>query len=183
VDKKAKCDQCEAKAIITEVVVKNGEKVEQKLCEKCAASAGIAIQLHSQAAQALSQFALSQGIPAPKPPGQTPCPACGLLFAQFRKEHHLGCPDCYAAFEEELGPLIERAHEGGTHHVGKLPRSRAGSGDRLRRAAALRKQLNQAIEAEQFEKAAVIRDQIRRLEAGETPATDPHRADTGIREA
>lgn len=186
-DKKTKCDLCDAKAIITEVVVRNGEKIEQKLCENCAAEAGIAIQPHAPVAEVLTKFVVAQGMCRTQATGQTPCPTCGLLFAQFRKEHHLGCPDCYAAFEAELGPLIERAHEGGTHHVGKVPRSRTGSGERLRRATALRKQLTQAIETERFEKAAVIRDQIRKLEEGDEPTppspSESRRADSGIREA
>ncbi len=173
-DKKTKCDCCDAKAVITEVVVKNGEKLEQRLCEKCAAAAGIAIQSHAPVAQVLSQFVIAQGISAPKNAGQTPCATCGMVFAQFRKEHALGCPDCYAAFEAELGPLIERAHEGGTHHVGKLPRSAApGGGERVRRMVSLRKQLTQAIETEQFEKAALIRDQIRKLEGEDGPVRSP----------
>lgn len=186
-DKKPKCDLCDAKAIVTEVVVRNGQKIEQKLCEKCAAEAGIAIQSHAPVAQVLTSFVVAQGLAAVRPASQTPCPSCGLQFAEFRKEQFLGCPDCYSAFENELGPLIERTHEGGTHHVGKIPRSRSGAGERLRRATSLRKQLTAAIEAEQFEKAAVLRDQIRRLESGEEHAGPPEahtvRPDSEVREA
>jgi len=186
VDKKTKCDWCESKAVITEVVVKNGEKLEQHLCEKCAASAGIAIQSHSPVAQVLSQFVVAHGMAASRQSKQTSCESCGLQFAQFRKEQYLGCPDCYKAFEEDLGPLIERAHEGGTHHVGKVPRGLTGAGERTRRIATLRKQLGQAIEAELFEKAATLRDQIRKLEDHVDPdrssSAGAKRADSGLRE-
>jgi len=187
VDKKTKCDQCDAKAVITEVVVKNGEKHEQRLCEKCAAEAGIAIQSPAPVAQVLTQFVVAQSINAAKHPKQESCSGCGLQFAQFRKEHHLGCPDCYTAFEAELGPLIERAHEGGTHHIGKVPRRTSGSGEHLRRIASLKNQLEQAVGSEQFERAAKLRDQIRRLEESEVPdrivITDHRRSEPGIREA
>ncbi len=186
-DKKTKCDHCDAKAVITEVVVKNGEKQEQRLCEKCAAEAGIAIQSHAPVAQVLTLFVVAQGITASRQSKQETCTGCGLQFSQFRKEHHLGCPDCYTAFEAELGPLIERAHEGGTHHIGKVPRRSTGSGEQLRRIASLKKQLEQSVEAEQFEKAAKLRDQIRKLEDTDVPTArmssgTPRRNEPGIRE-
>ena len=187
-DKKTKCDHCESKAVITEVVVKDGEKHEHRLCEKCAAEAGIAIQSHAPVAQVLTQFVVAQGITAARQPKLEACSGCGLQFAQFRKEHHLGCPDCYTAFEAELGPLIERAHEGGTHHIGKVPRRSTGSGEILRRLATLKKQLEQSVEAEQFERAAKLRDQIRKLEDTDVPIPriSPGAAkhnEPGIREA
>jgi protein-arginine kinase activator protein McsA len=46
-----------------------------------------------------------------------------LAFAQFRNNGLLGCGACYAAFEGLLSPMLARAHEGGTHHVGRKPRS------------------------------------------------------------
>ena len=50
------------------------------------------------------------------------CGACGTTFAKFRQTGLLGCAQCYFAFEDRLAPLIERAHEGASQHVGKTPR-------------------------------------------------------------
>ena len=103
------------------------------------------------------------------PSGAAPacsCEACGLTFAEFRKSGLMGCSACYKAFESQVGPLIERAHEGGTHHIGKIPRRAGASVERQERITLLRRQLSDAIEAEQYERAADLRDQIRRFEEG-----------------
>jgi protein-arginine kinase activator protein McsA len=62
------------------------------------------------------------GAPALKGSAASACPRCGLTFGQFRQSGLMGCPACYDAFEGPLGPLLQRAHEGGTHHSGKIPR-------------------------------------------------------------
>jgi protein arginine kinase activator len=182
--KKMKCDGCNGKPVVTEVIVKNGQKIEQHLCEKCAAEAGIAPQVHAPFNQLFTNLVISQGVgaePESAPAAEAACEGCGMTFAEFRKAGALGCSRCYAAFEPQLGPLIERAHEGATHHIGKVPR-RSGVGcDRQRRLEALRKELAGAVEAERFERAARLRDEIRREEAagavaGDASATPPQEA-------
>ena len=86
------------------------------------------------------------------------------MTAQFREQSLLGCADCYKAFETPLAPLLERAHESGTHHVGKMPR-RAGSGEqRQALLTRMRKRLAEAVAGEDYELAARLRDEIRRYE-------------------
>ena len=92
------------------------------------------------------------------------CDHCGLTFSQFRENSLLGCPGCYDAFEDVLTSLLERAHEGGTHHLGKVPR-RTGAGEqRHQQMLRMRKRLAEAIAAEDYELAARLRDDIRRFE-------------------
>ena len=70
-------------------------------------------------------------------------------------------------FEKDLTPLLQRAHEGATHHVGKVPTRRGGTGVPMKRqvdVAKLRKELARAVEAEDYERAAKLRDQIRQAE-------------------
>lgn len=105
------------------------------------------------------------------------CGRCGLTYAAFKQTGLLGCPGCYAAFEERLGPLLERAHEGATHHVGKVPRRAlaecraegggegaagllGGEAERAERIETVRKQLRRAVESEQYELAARLRDEL-----------------------
>jgi protein arginine kinase activator len=118
----------------------------------------------------------------------------------------LGCATCYAQFEAQLGPLLARAHEGGTHHVGKSPRPVEGAPARpaaqatavlapaapqprpaappkinpqvvaraiADRIAMLKKKLAEAVAAEQYEKAAKIRDELLRLEGPSVGAPAP----------
>ena len=92
------------------------------------------------------------------------CPFCGLSGSDFKEVGRLGCPQCYSTFEGHLRGLLRRIH-GGTQHVGKvyLPPDTTLS-DREERLAGLRKKLQRAIDTEDFERAAEIRDQIRSLE-------------------
>ncbi|MFN8728381.1 MAG: UvrB/UvrC motif-containing protein [Planctomyces sp.] len=105
---------------------------------------------------------------------RTTCPGCKLTFAQFRHQGQMGCPACYAAFAELLAPLLARAHEGGTWHVGKKPARYRGAESApaagaapviatTRRLSMLRASLAEAISNEQYELAARLRDELRAL--------------------
>ncbi|MGE0161376.1 MAG: UvrB/UvrC motif-containing protein, partial [Gemmatimonadales bacterium] len=97
-------------------------------------------------------------------PSATPCSFCGLTFKDFRETGRLGCPHCYETYGPHLQRLLRRVH-GGTQHVGKvyLPPDPSAS-DLQRRLEALRRKLNRAVESEDFERAAELRDEIRSLE-------------------
>lgn len=164
-----KCDHCEKEAVVHEMVMKQGVKSEVHLCAEHASASGYLMQpLKSPLNQVLTQFVVSQAGPAR---GSTTaaaktCPGCGVTLVQFRRSGVLGCPQCYEAFEAELGPLIERAHAGATHHVGKTPARAGGSLDRQLEIRRLVQELDRAIAAEQYERAAEIRDRLLNLDAG-----------------
>jgi len=135
-----KCDRCDNEATVHEVMISGGKSMERHLCERCATSAGMQVQSPLPVTQILAQLMKGAaaaaaagagggagkekpaGGGAPGAGGTLACPNCGLAFAQFRQAGMLGCPQCYATFEGQLGPLLSRAHEGGTHHIGKMPR-------------------------------------------------------------
>jgi protein arginine kinase activator len=87
-----------------------------------------------------------------------------LTFRDFRESGRLGCPHCYETYASHLQRLLRRVH-GSTQHVGKvyLPPDPSAS-DLERRLQALRRKLNRAVESEDFERAAELRDEIRSLE-------------------
>ncbi|MEJ2312903.1 MAG: UvrB/UvrC motif-containing protein [Gemmatimonadales bacterium] len=96
-----------------------------------------------------------------------PCPYCGTTSADFRRSGRLGCPECYAHFEGQLRGLLRRVH-GSTQHVGKLYLGEATEADdRYVKLRSLRLRLDRAVELEDFEAAAELRDQINVLEAAE----------------
>ena len=99
------------------------------------------------------------------------CDGCGITWAEFRQGGLFGCANDYTAFEKDLTPLLQRAHEGATHHIGKVPTRRGGTGvpaaKRQVDVSRLRKELQRAVEAEDYERAAKLRDQIREAEGGE----------------
>ena len=90
--------------------------------------------------------------------------------ADFKKAGRLGCPECYETFAEPLGGLLKTMHKG-TRHVGKVPESLRQTLDFSDRLKGLQKKLAKAIEEEDFEKAAVLRDEIKQITARAASAT------------
>jgi protein arginine kinase activator len=175
-----KCDACNRPAVVHEVTVRGGVKKEVHLCEQHAREAGVPLPGGQQPiTQLLTQFVITQAgkagsAAAPSGETATPpkprvavkaCPGCGLSFAQFRQVGRLGCAQCYLAFEQELSSLIERAHGGGSHHSGKTPRRSGASLDRALLIQRLTRELEQAVAAEQYERAAQLRDRLGGLDA------------------
>jgi len=96
--------------------------------------------------------------------GHVQCPRCGMQYSSFKETGRLGCSECYSAFQFQLRPLLRRIH-GDTRHRGKAP-TRGGSGATLtRQIQRLHDELQRAVEREDFEAAAGIRDEIRKLES------------------
>ena len=91
------------------------------------------------------------------------CPSCGLSYAHFKQKGRLGCGDCYCAFSKSLERLLKNIH-GSTAHTGKVPVSQQEMVKRHREIAALRGALEQAVEREEFEEAARLRDRIAAME-------------------
>jgi len=169
-----KCDLCENEATVHEVVVRNGEKTERHLCEEHAQEMGVIEGGHGHTGVAgvvQSMVLTKSGAARERSAGDKSCPSCGMTFAEFRKEGLLGCPACYDAFEQRLGSLLERAHEGGSHHCGKIPKRAGSSLERQQHLTTLRQSLQRAIEHEQYEDAARLRDEIASLEHNAASAT------------
>ncbi len=167
-----KCDNCNKPATVHLTEIKGGKKVEKHLCEQCAsASEGVPMKgahsPHTPINELLTNFVLQHSGLA-KETGTT-CEHCGITWAEFRQNGFLGCEHDYTLFEKDLTPLLQRAHEGATHHVGKVPMRRGGTGVPAKRGmdlARLRKELARAVETEDYERAAKLRDQIRQAEGG-----------------
>jgi protein arginine kinase activator len=157
------CKKQSATVHMTEITPE-GEKRERHLCEACASEEGMVpkpptnVGVSEMLAGLVVQKAAIQQL------AELACPKCKLTFVEFRNTGLLGCPCDYDSFEKALVPLIERAHEGASHHIGKVPR-RLGSplpaeNDLIR----LQRALTRAVDDEQYEEAARLRDQISTLE-------------------
>ncbi|MGI9626849.1 MAG: UvrB/UvrC motif-containing protein [Longimicrobiales bacterium] len=162
------CDEpgCKNSAVVHLTQVVNNKISTHHLCQACATAKGI------NTAKPTSSFALSDFLAQLGETGQTetstetfePCDFCGLTFPTFKETGRLGCSHCYSSFEKGLRRLLTRIH-GGSQHVGKvyLPPNPTAT-DLEKRLDALRRRLNRAVDSEDFERAAVLRDQIRALE-------------------
>lgn len=173
-----KCDFCNKPAVVHETTVKSGVAKEIHLCRSCAEKAGVVIPGQPKPAELLQQFVIATAAVPPRK-AQTSkklaCETCGTTFAEFRHTGTLGCPSCYEAFDKHLSPLIERAQGGATHHGGKRPRNGGASVDRAAQINRLLRELNSAVAAEQYERAAELRDRLsgieREVNEAHTPTT------------
>jgi protein arginine kinase activator len=159
------CDLCksgEAVITLTEIV---GSGVRQlHLCEKCAAERGVETMVGSSKPQ-INNFLQTIHDQMPAAKGEpVHCTFCQATLADFRATGRLGCAHCYDAFESSLRDLLRRVH-GNSRHIGRryvapLPSELP----HVSSATELRDRLKRAIEAEQFELAADIRDKLRGIE-------------------
>ena len=97
-------------------------------------------------------------------PTEKKCPTCGSTYADIAKSGKVGCPDCYNTFADELSRTIASVH-GTTSHIGAIPARHRAKQERQEQLKALRKSLQEAIEKEDFERAATLRDEIRKMES------------------
>jgi protein arginine kinase activator len=163
------CDHCgDRPAAIHLTQIVNNSVTTLHLCEICAAEKGV--QTGATVAKfPLSDFLASMGKGAagklPAVVDDTPCGFCGATLKDFRETGRLGCPHCYASFEPHLRDLLRRLH-GSSQHVGEvyLAPSAAPQEPAEDQLGDLRDQLRRAVEAENFELAAELRDRIRVLD-------------------
>jgi len=163
------CDNCgERPAAIHLTQIVNNSVTTLHLCDQCAAAKGV------QTGATVAKFPLSDflaqmgkgaasGLPAVA--DSNPCAFCGATLKDFRETGRLGCPHCYASFEPQLRDLLRRLH-GSSQHVGEIYLSpdRSRTEDDALRLNDLKDQLRRAVDAENFELAAELRDRIRVLD-------------------
>jgi protein arginine kinase activator len=169
------CDACgkqPANLRYTEIV--DGSVKKSALCRVCAEARGL-LETPSDPGLTLKQLLTVAAAPAskaPVSPTEPMCGGCGLSFAVFRKTGRLGCPACYTAFETELAPLLRKIHHN-ARHVGKAPRTDARQSELRRRVQDLRAELERAVRAEDYERAAALRDEMRAIEQQQQSVVEP----------
>jgi protein arginine kinase activator len=156
------CKEREATVHYTQIT---GDKIQKvDLCEDCAKTKGMNDPTAFSLADLLLGLGASQEIEQAAGGAELKCPRCGFTQADFKKAGRLGCPECYHTFAEALGSLLKTMHKG-THHVGKVPEALRQSRDLSDRLKVLQEKLTKAITAEDFEEAAILRDEIKQATA------------------
>ncbi len=160
-----KCDVCkEAEATVHLTQIINGQMHKIDLCEGCAKAKGVSDPTGFSLADLLLGIGHGDTPPAEgQATTEVRCPSCGMTQSDFKKSGRLGCSRCYDTFAEPLAPLLKSMHKG-EQHVGKCPPGRAENLVSAERLKALRRDLDQAVKAENFEAAAELRDRIRKME-------------------
>lgn len=141
----------------------NGEAAEIHLCSSCAASLGVSDMLtgFSPLGDILGNI-LSSGETRRISNKILSCETCGLTFEDIVKTGSIGCPDCYRAFTGKLRPVLVKLH-GRAVYKGRVPDSGKEEAIVKNRIEDLRVQLERAVAEQNFELAAVLRDEIRAL--------------------
>jgi len=175
-----KCQKCENAATFHITELTSGEPQELHLCED-----------HARQYLAPSEEEMAEAIPAVAgmlaqhlTVGETAeelarldrqsCPVCGITFLEFRKQGRLGCPHDYECFAKELQPLLVNIH-GQTEHVGKCPSRGPGGAEVKTQLIRLRREMKEAVNNEDYERASALRDEIRNIDRGK--ASDRDRPD------
>lgn len=159
------CMRCQERDSVLQVhQIVNDQTVVIHLCQECAKEQGLDTEVALEA-NPLSGFlaALERGTSGAE---VAACPSCGATLQDFRQSSRLGCPECYSAFEAPLRDLLRRIH-GATIHTGRryiAGRESQSGYDTQDLIRELRVQLQLAIQGEQFERAAELRDRLRELE-------------------
>lgn len=169
------CQKCNEKpANVKFTKIENGKVIEFQLCQDCAEE--ISLFKHkkidedvkialSNILSGLLNIQKKEEEPSSVPPKykELICKNCGLPYESFHKTFLLGCSECYESFNDNLIPIIRKIH-GSIENKGKVPSGQKRFLEISKKINDLRQQLDDAIEMEDYEIAAGIRDKIRELE-------------------
>jgi protein arginine kinase activator len=176
-----KCQKCDKPATFHITELTDGNPQELHLCEDHARQylsqsgaepfeiGNVAAALAQQMAQ---HMAVGQTAEELAKLDQQVCPFCGISFYEFRSRGRLGCPHDYVCFEPQLMPLIVNIH-GETQHVGKVPKTGAGTSQHRTDLIRYRREMKEAVAQEDYERAGQLRDLIRRVEKEAEPEKAP----------
>lgn len=153
------CQHCNKECTIHLTQIMNGKVKKVDMCEGCPSAKNF---------QDVGDFGLLEDLvkssyESSQETVNKECPSCGMTDVLFRKNMRFGCVECFEVFEEEVAQVVSQT-QSGDEHVGKKAvhsLERLGVDEKIRR---LEDELEQAIEKENYEKAALIRDQIIELD-------------------
>ena len=168
------CDVCKknpATVHLTEII--DEQMNELHLCEDCARHKSAAMEQQFGLSDLLAGMADFEKPDKDEENVAAKCPNCNLTYADFKKIGRLGCGECYNAFRKYLAPLLKRIH-GSNQHVGKSPLKDKTVLKTVKKKADssvdLKTELQKAIQREDFEEAARLRDQIKKISSEQNNA-------------
>lgn len=158
------CEKCGKTGATTHIrSVINGVVHEKHLCANCAANEGYSNIKGNNLSQMLSSM-FGDTVSLQKNSQVTRCSCCGSSFSDIAQSGKCGCPECYTTFYEQLLPYLKRVH-GSTKHIGKVPNRVSVAKQEIKdNIYELRSLLSRLVQQEKYEQAAVVRDEIKKLE-------------------
>ena len=164
-----KCDFCSETASVHITDMSNGKRRELHLCGGCSEK-----EKNGELKQQLNVEQIVKGIIAAYAGelvgelAKLACPYCGTKYMEFRSKGRLGCPADYEVFQKGIMPMLSRIH-GSTEHKGKCPQRGSNASGPKAEMIRLRRELQTAVEREDYEQAAQLRDKIRAQEGAHEP--------------
>ncbi len=167
------CQKCKKHTATTQVKrTINGITEEFFLCRDCASEIGFGGFINPFSSAGFFSSLFNEKMEEKSLSSVKRCPKCNSSLSDITSSGKVGCAECYSVFENSLAPLITKIH-GTNHHCGKLSPT-ANSVDNENNdfktvdeeIAELKLKLNNAVEAQEYEQAAIIRDKIKELEVG-----------------
>lgn len=165
-----KCQNCgeyDANVEYTQIV--NGEKLHLHLCSRCANDMNIGLNFDFGINDVFSSFFGDvDNLKVLPKENVLKCDVCGTTYDEFIKEGKLGCSNCYVVFEEKLDDVLKRFHGSNRHVRSKNVDEKVKFNNKKltvkEKIELLKKELSDCIKVENYEKAATIRDEIKKLE-------------------
>lgn len=171
------CQECnERPATLHFTKINNGKKTEFHLCEVCAQEKGEHFVVTNTSSFSINNllagllnfdhnYQLAQQKASLYEQQQVlQCESCSMTYKQFIQVGRFGCAHCYETFRDQLQPILRRLHSGNSTHNGKIPKRIGGNIHYKKKVEELKIDLKSAIENEEFEQAAIVRDEIREIE-------------------
>jgi len=155
------CNKNPSTVHYTEII--NNKKTVLDLCSHCAEKRGFSGQaltmpqtfgVENLVSKIAMEFETERNL--------VECPSCHLRYEDFKKTGKLGCGKCYTTFGPQLDTLFRKIH-GADTHIGKAPGGTRVYENPEKQLETLRTQIKKAIQQEDFERAARLRDEISRL--------------------
>lgn len=152
-----KCSNCGSNnANVTYEQNINGEVTTLRLCEKCAKKLGIFNSFDN----IFSPMVLDLDYILPE---EIKCKECGYTLSKYKSTGLFGCDECYNTFKKEIDSILLKIH-GKNRMLKEKEVKNAVKDKKVNEVDVLKNKLKEHIEKEEFEEAAKIRDEIKKLE-------------------
>ncbi|MDO5707111.1 MAG: UvrB/UvrC motif-containing protein [Andreesenia angusta] len=163
-----KCERCgknEANIHMKNFI--NGKVTELNICDECAKSEEIGLKdfsLETLVSDLVENFTNTDGFKSKEEDLKVikRCEKCGMDYSEFRSTGYLGCDNCYSVYGKELRNILKNMN-GSSEHKGKMPKRLAFKVEDLSEIEKKELELNKAVEEENYERAACLRDEIKIL--------------------
>ena len=141
----------------------NGKVTEKFLCAECAGANGYYDKMNMFEPNFINPAEFITSVFEPQKSRGAVCKNCGTTSDEVLSTGYLGCSECYKVFRDVISPMIRRV-QGGTQHIGKSPELKM---EAMSEKDKLTLKLKKALDAEDYEEAVKLRDQIRKLKSEE----------------